>query len=175
MRGIYVERSMLACLLLLALLVTSKTRAESALFSEGVLYVPEVLIVDSLSPHMVSNAELQLNATGTLDVRGSSTTPMARLQSISTNAEVTRGDIAIVHVNVLKKWECAELNPVKVVQQGKAFYLAVTEGPVPDNVRCMPGSKQVLTQVEIDTLPLKPGEYQVYAHGRHITFTVLAP
>lgn len=39
----------------------------------------------------------------------------------------------------------------------------------------MRGNRQVLTQVEIDTFPLQPGEYQVYAHGRHITFTVLAP
>lgn len=175
MRGIHIERSILLGLLLLALTVTARVRAESAVYTDGVLHVPEVLVLDSLTPHMVSNAELHITAAGTLEVVTSSTSPMARLQSISTNAEVTRGDIAIIHVTTLKHWECVQLNPVRVVQQAKAFYLAVTEQPVPDNVRCLPGSEPVLTQVQIDTLPLQPGEYQVYAHGRHIAFTVLAP
>jgi hypothetical protein len=175
MRGIHIERGILLILLLLALGVTAKARAESAVFVDGVLHVPEVLVTDTLEPHMVVNAELHLNASGLLDVVGSSTTPMSRLQSISTTAEVTRGDIAIVHINVLKTWQCAKSNPVKVVQQGKAFYIAVTEQPVPENARCLPGNYQFLTHAAIDTSPLQPGEYQVYAHGRHIAFTVLAP
>lgn len=150
-------------------------RYESAVFTDGVMHIPEVLIVDALMPHMVANAELHLNAEGNFDVAASESTPMARVQSISTNVEVTRGDFAIIHLNVLKSWECVQLNPVQVVQQGRAFYLAVTEQPVPDNVRCLPGGAPVLSQVAIDTLPLQPGEYQVYAHGRHIAFTVFAP
>ena len=175
MRGIHIERSILLGLMLLALAVTAKARAESAVFTDGVLHVPQVLVTDSLEPHMVVNAELHLNDTGTLDVVSSSTSPMSRLQSISTTAVVTRGDIAIVHINVLKTWQCAQSNPVQVVQQGNAFYIAVTEQPVPDNVRCLPGNYQFLTYAAIDTMPLQPGEYQVYAHGRHIAFTVLAP
>lgn len=175
MRGIHIERGILLGLLLLALFVTARARAESAAFVDGVLHVPEVLVVDALSPHMVANAELHLNDEGTLDVVASSTTPLARLQSISTTAQLTRGDIAIIHITALKSWECVQLNPVQVVRQANAFYLAVTEQPVPDNVRCLPGSTPVQTQVNIDTLPLQPGDYQVYAHGRHISFTVLAP
>lgn len=177
MRGAYVERSVLLILLLMSLLVMARAHAqpESPAYVDGVMLLPQVLVTDSLTPHMVANAELHLQSDGSLKVHSSSTRQMSRVQSITMQGEVRRGDQVAVHITVLKQWECARFDPVHVVQQARAFYLAVTEGPVPDNARCMPGNAQIIMPVVIDTRLLEPGEYQVYAHGRHIAFTVLEP
>lgn len=96
----------------------------------------------------------------------------AQVKFLSTPTDVSLGKSAFIHIEGYKSLQCVRLNEVSISRKGNDFFLAVSEQPVPENIRCVPGLYPFQTDIELRTAHLGPGKYSVHAHGLSIYFVV---
>lgn len=154
----------LILLVLLGVAISVTANAQTAIYEDGVLSVPEVIVVQDDEANL-KRAALQRNAAGNYEVSDVEDLIRADVRSISAEAETPAGSPIIVHIEGHKSLECVKLNPVQVLRDGNTFHLLLTEQPVPPWMTCMAVIGDISLDTTIETEGLEPGTYTIKAHG----------
>jgi hypothetical protein len=160
---------------LFALLLSLSLPAQAgAVFSDGVLSVPEVLVHRSQGPVLYQNVEFERLENGTFALLGGDLAPLANIQSITVEADAYPPGTLIVQVQGTKSMACIRVEPARISRLGNTFYFAIVELPPPDNVRCSAAVAPLSTEFGIVTTDLAPGRYAIVYGEMRVEFTLHA-
>jgi hypothetical protein len=159
----------------LLLALTVPAQAAPAVFQEGVLTLPEVLVQGAQGPALYRNVGLRQLQDGSFELRGWELVPLADVQSISVESDAYGPGTVVVVVQGFKSMECIDVEPAVVSRVGNTFHFAFAELPPPDNVRCATVLAPMMEVFGIQTTDLEPGEYEIVYGELRVSFEFHAP
>ena len=149
--------------------------AEPAVFHDGVLTLPSVIVEQAAGPVLYRNAELRAQGDGSFAVEQFDTQGIFAVESLSVEQQVRQPGTVAVVVQGSKSLECVELEPAVVTRVDNTFHFVIPEKDVPPYVTCLAGRWPMTTEFGIVTTDLEPGEYEIVHGELRVEFELLPP
>jgi len=157
----------LVALIVYTLLVPGQSlAAEPAVLRDGILTIPEAVVLESQPGSYYRNVTLEQDANGKLQVIAAEPANLAMVDSVDVEVSVT------VEVSGNKSVPCVDLQTPAVSREGNVFTVILAETPIPDGVNCATVLEPFTSSVTLHQGNLEPGTYTVRVNGTEMSFTV---
>lgn len=169
MKNIFATGLVLACF---AAAGTASVKAAPAIYREGMLEIPEGIMIDEAGDHYFRNIKLRTEANGALRIVRAQPRKLITLEELELNQ--VYGDVPTVELLVkgYKSMPCTSLEPVAVRRVNYTFHVLVAESGPDPLALCAQMLDPVELTIELDVTGLPPGEYEARVNNEPMEFTL---
>lgn len=163
-----------AFLALSSLLVTTPamTQAQPAVYRDGLLELPQGIVVSEGNDQYFSDIRLHTEANGSLRIVSAQQRRLITLQELELNQ--LYGDEPQVELQIAgyKSMPCVALAPVSVRRIDNVFHVLIAEGDTDPLALCAQVLTPVDVTVELDVRDLPAGDYVALINNEPMEFTL---
>jgi hypothetical protein len=161
----------LACLLASGL-QSVQVQAEPAFYREGLLELPQGIVIEEGQDQYYSNIRLRTEANGALRIVRAQPRRLITLEALELDRQLAPQPRLELSIAGYKSMPCVELEPVAIRRIDEVFHVLVAEAAPDPLLLCAQVLTPVELTVELDVAGLADGEYQVRVNNETRAFTL---
>jgi hypothetical protein len=155
-----------------ALLSAGFAAAETAIYREGELYLPQGIVIRETGDEYFRHIRLQAQADGSMKLHAAEKRNLAVVEELELGVFYTNPVTVELRVTGYRHVPCVGLEPVAIHRKDHTFHVLIAETPLDPLALCAQVTAPFEQLVELDVTGVEPGEYLVLVNGMDIDFTL---
>lgn len=157
-----------------AMAITGSINAQPAIFSDGVLTVPQAAVLKEDGIDYYSDVQLLAGSDGRFEVLAAQQQPLVTVDDIVINVMESFPVQVSVTVSGNKSVPCVNLLEPAITRQNNSFVIALAESTLGPAETCIAVIDPFETTIDLEVQGLAAGTYTVDVNGVNAEFTLSA-